>query len=521
MAPFFKLYAAYGTNYESANEIYQKEMKENTSFKDAVETKNLEAGGNTALHHLLIMPIQRIPRYNMLLGDIIKNTDESHPDYKNLISALESTKKVANHLNESVREYEAEKSMMDLAERMDIVFLLAPSRHLIKEGAYRVIIGKKEKHNLHHVMLFNDIFVCISRSKIRKSSEFINPLHKFPISLVWIDEIKGESKQLKFTMPDRIIIVCFESEDEVLQWKDSVTSILKIQLESQPKRKSTSLNENPSRIRFGSFIYSNHHEYEGWFWNGLKQGSGKLKFYNCIYEGNFVSDTMCGSGKIIYPTGEMYTGQWENGLQNGTGTYGSPLGELYDGEWINGKKQGKVCFKKMYYNIIILIFIILKGKYNYNNGDSYNGEWISDLPHGNGKFIYSSGKRYNGGWIKGQRSGHGNYDLGNGDSYEGEWLNDKMHGIGTFVEKDGSYYEGSFVNGYYEGTGTKIFKDGRKYSGTWKENKPNGNGIFNSAVGWISSIEGEWLNGYIHGKNIIQFANGDKYTGFIKDNRVS
>ena len=32
----------------------------------------------------LILPVQRIPRYNMLLRDLVKQTEESHPDYENL-----------------------------------------------------------------------------------------------------------------------------------------------------------------------------------------------------------------------------------------------------------------------------------------------------------------------------------------------------------------------------------------------------------------------------------------------------
>jgi len=35
----------------------------------------------------LIMPIQRIPRYNMLLGDLYSNTWPFHVDYENLGNA--------------------------------------------------------------------------------------------------------------------------------------------------------------------------------------------------------------------------------------------------------------------------------------------------------------------------------------------------------------------------------------------------------------------------------------------------
>ena len=39
---------------------------------------------------LLIEPVQRIPRYKLLLEQLLKYTPESHPDYANMGAALES-----------------------------------------------------------------------------------------------------------------------------------------------------------------------------------------------------------------------------------------------------------------------------------------------------------------------------------------------------------------------------------------------------------------------------------------------
>ncbi len=41
------------------------------------------------LTSLLIMPIQRLTKYRLLFKDLIKHTDETHPDYKDLQKALE------------------------------------------------------------------------------------------------------------------------------------------------------------------------------------------------------------------------------------------------------------------------------------------------------------------------------------------------------------------------------------------------------------------------------------------------
>jgi hypothetical protein len=42
--------------------------------------------------HRLIVPVQRIPRYVLLLEDMVKNTWENHKDLPNLQLALEKLK---------------------------------------------------------------------------------------------------------------------------------------------------------------------------------------------------------------------------------------------------------------------------------------------------------------------------------------------------------------------------------------------------------------------------------------------
>jgi hypothetical protein len=54
---------------------------------------------NAMLDSLLIAPVQRIPRYILLLRDLIKSTAVDHPDYKNLCASLALMQEVADHSN--------------------------------------------------------------------------------------------------------------------------------------------------------------------------------------------------------------------------------------------------------------------------------------------------------------------------------------------------------------------------------------------------------------------------------------
>ena len=42
----------------------------------------------------LIKPIQRLPQYKLILKDLLKNTEKSHPDYKNLQYVYEEFNKI-------------------------------------------------------------------------------------------------------------------------------------------------------------------------------------------------------------------------------------------------------------------------------------------------------------------------------------------------------------------------------------------------------------------------------------------
>lgn len=46
---------------------------------------------------------QRIPRYVLLLRDLLKHTPKKHPDYADISKSLAEFQEVAGHVNESMR----------------------------------------------------------------------------------------------------------------------------------------------------------------------------------------------------------------------------------------------------------------------------------------------------------------------------------------------------------------------------------------------------------------------------------
>lgn len=82
-------------------------------------------------------------------------------------------------------------------------------------------------------------------------------------------------------------------------------------------------------------------------------------------------------------------------------------------------------------------------------------------------FIYNSA----GSWVDDQRCGFGKYFYINGDTYEGEWLNHVRHGQGTYTyAATGTKYVGTWNNGKRDGHGELVHAN-HKYVGVFKEDK--------------------------------------------------
>ena len=62
--------------------------------------------GILGLNSLRLVPVQRIPRYVLLLKDLLQNTEEDHPDKIPLEKALAAFQKIAVEINEKKRDAE-------------------------------------------------------------------------------------------------------------------------------------------------------------------------------------------------------------------------------------------------------------------------------------------------------------------------------------------------------------------------------------------------------------------------------
>lgn len=163
-APLFKLYGGYARDYEEVAGLLRSYAQDTrlgnfTAFLAACKARS---DSQKDFESLLIMPIQRIPRYKLLLERVVKHTPESHPDSAFLQEAVHRVSVAASFINETVRDQENLASVLQaqtqfFAGQLD---LFTADRRLLKSGKLTKRSTRRQEEVMLH--LFNDLLLYSS-----------------------------------------------------------------------------------------------------------------------------------------------------------------------------------------------------------------------------------------------------------------------------------------------------------------------------------------------------------------------
>ena len=129
-----------------------------------------------------------------------------------------------------------------------------------------------------------------------------------------------------------------------------------------------------------------------------------------------------------------------------------------------------------------------EGKYVYDDGCVYVGQFKDGESHGRGTFTYAHGDVYEGEWQSGKSHGRGTCTYADGAVYEGEYQSDVKHGRGTYTAASGNVYEGEWQSGAPHGCGTLTFADGATEVGRYEA---PGKGVGEGAK-WSATRKEAW-----------------------------
>lgn len=156
-----KVYATYAASQQNSK-LAQEACNSSKSYHAMLKlSQQYPACQARDLSSLLIMPIQRIPRYELLLRDFLKVTPAEHPDHQTITNALTKIKTVAENVDRSVEEYKEIDKLLEIqrcfAPGSEPLDLVVPGRRFIKEGSLIKVCRRANK--TRKFWLFNDLLV--------------------------------------------------------------------------------------------------------------------------------------------------------------------------------------------------------------------------------------------------------------------------------------------------------------------------------------------------------------------------
>jgi hypothetical protein len=104
----------------------------------------------------MLSPIQRLPRYQLLLQDYLRRLPEDSSDRDNTDKALHLVSVAATHANDAMRKIDQFKQLLDIQDRLggvSTIDLVSPSRALIKEGKVTKISARSGDHQERYLFL--------------------------------------------------------------------------------------------------------------------------------------------------------------------------------------------------------------------------------------------------------------------------------------------------------------------------------------------------------------------------------
>eukprot|EP00456_Euglypha_rotunda_P016099 TRINITY_DN15257_c0_g2_i4.p1 TRINITY_DN15257_c0_g2~~TRINITY_DN15257_c0_g2_i4.p1 ORF type:complete len:371 (-),score=35.49 TRINITY_DN15257_c0_g2_i4:31-1143(-) len=183
-APFFQMYQAYIANHVKANRLAEELLAAKSTapafknFHDKILLKDPKA---KSLMSLLITPIQRVPRYKLLLTELLKCTHPSHVDRKDIETALELIEKALADINEAVRSLEAIEELENMQRnefdgKIELVKGNKCSRFFVRKGLLKKVCRSADKE--YTFFLFSDLLIYAVKDRVREKYKIS---HTIPI----------------------------------------------------------------------------------------------------------------------------------------------------------------------------------------------------------------------------------------------------------------------------------------------------------------------------------------------------
>ncbi|KAM7366958.1 hypothetical protein PAMP_014889 [Pampus punctatissimus] len=160
-APFLRMYADYVRNFDQAMELVRTWLERSTAFRNIIQDiESQKVCGSLTLQHHMLEPVQRVPRYEMLLKDYLKKLPEDNPDYELAQKSLQTISMAATHSNSAIHKAESLKRLLEIYEMVGEEEVVNPTNEFLREGRLFKIAARNTSAMERHLFLFNNFLLC-------------------------------------------------------------------------------------------------------------------------------------------------------------------------------------------------------------------------------------------------------------------------------------------------------------------------------------------------------------------------
>ncbi|KAI9168444.1 hypothetical protein H9P43_007816 [Blastocladiella emersonii ATCC 22665] len=166
MTRWLDIYVPYCVNYHDSKAELDRCCRVAMFAEYLQNVKALKESHKNDLAAFLIVPVQRIPRYELLLKDIIRHTEPTHPDLAHLQQALAGIRHAAKRVNRAKMYHDSKSYISDLAGKLHRGLGAAGAhptdlKHYVGEGLATYSTSRSPKPLPVYLFLFTDQLVVM------------------------------------------------------------------------------------------------------------------------------------------------------------------------------------------------------------------------------------------------------------------------------------------------------------------------------------------------------------------------
>ncbi|XP_040007371.1 FYVE, RhoGEF and PH domain-containing protein 6 [Xiphias gladius] len=218
--PYLKMYSTYIRQFDNNVALLDEQCRKNPAFAAVVREFEMSPRcASLALKHYLLKPVQRIPQYQLLLTDYLKNLPEDSEDYKDTQAALSIVKEVANHANDIMKQGDNFQKLMQIQYSLNGHHeIVQPGRVFLKEGTLMKLSRKVMQPRMF--FLFNDALMYTT--PVQSGQYKLNSVLSLAGMKVSKPSQEAYQNELNIESVERSFILSASSATERDEWLEAI-----------------------------------------------------------------------------------------------------------------------------------------------------------------------------------------------------------------------------------------------------------------------------------------------------------